>query len=296
MAEREVADAVERVEAVVADRALVGEEAALEARMRPGRTQPPAGVAGVGREAERAVAAEAVGEIDEQGTTGERARVEPGEEAGAAAAPARLQPERPAAGADARVGAEAARIGEAEAQLGAGEVHVGDGDAEAGQILGHGEAGAAADVGIVDDDLVDRALAPLGPDRRVEGDDLGRQSEVAPGGAGAGHLLAVLELGLAGGDPVGDDEERTGDGLRAAPALGDRGLGMLGLLLAVVDEQPDGEQREGEQEPDQQGQGELGARRSFGAVSTDIRPLRMVVNSVRRNSCTVRRQPWPGSR
>ena len=57
--------------------------------------------------------------------------------------------------------------------------------------------------------------------------------------------------------------------------------GLLGLLLAVVDQQPDGEEREGEQEADQEGQGELGARRSF-AVSTRHGHL-LNLNSVRRN-------------
>ena len=97
----------------------------MEARMGPGRAQAPARLASARVERQRAVAAEAVIVVDPDCPAGERGGVEAGEEAGTAAAigaAAGLQPQRPPADADLRIGAEPARIGEPEAQLGAGEV------------------------------------------------------------------------------------------------------------------------------------------------------------------------------
>ena len=149
--------------------------------------------------------------------------------------------------------------------LGAGEVEIPGFDPEPGEVLGNRKAGAAVHRRLVDDDLVDRAAAALGADVGLERDQLGREDELALDGALARHLAVVLGDGLGRDGLVGEDEQRAGQGLRAAPALGDRGLGEFGLLLAVVDQQPHGEEREGEQEADQKREAELGGRAAVGA-------------------------------
>src|SRR6185369_644468 len=117
----------------------------------------PARVARIGLERERGIAAEFISELDRHRLPGEASRVDPGEEAApAAASAAGLEAERLAADRNSRVGAEAARIAQAEAQLGAGQVHLRRLDSGAREIRREGEAGAPADLRVVQDGFVDR--------------------------------------------------------------------------------------------------------------------------------------------
>ena len=138
---------------------------------------------------------------------------------------------------------------EPEAQLGAGEVHVGERDAEARQIGGMAKRARPLHRRLVDDDLVDRARAPLGRDLGVELRPA-RATRVSSRQTSRERVtwLAVLGHRLVDRRAIGNDEQRPGDGLRPAPAFGDARLRVLRLLLPVVDQQPDGEEREGKQE------------------------------------------------
>ncbi len=260
-AERQIADAIGRVETLVADpRARVRQEIADEARVRPGRAQAPARVPRLRGEAERGIAAEVIGEIDRDGRGREHRGVEPGEESSpAAASAARLEPQRPALGRDLRVGAESARVAEAEAQLRARKVHLRELDSGPREVGRKGEVRAAGDLRLVDDCLVDRPLAPLGLDVGGELDRFGSQRQLAHHVAAAGDALAVLDDGLRRHCAIGDDEHRPGHRLRSAPAGGDRRARLVRLGLTVVDQQPDREERNGQDEADDDRQRKLEA-------------------------------------
>ena len=112
-AEGQIADTIGGSEPLIADLSLDREEAASEARMRPGRAHSPSRAPGVRGEGERGVSAKVVGEIDDERLAAEVAHIQPGEEAppiGTTAAATRLKLQRTAICRYLRVGTKAPRI------------------------------------------------------------------------------------------------------------------------------------------------------------------------------------------
>ena len=253
--EREIADAIGCVESVRPNRVRVWKEITAEARARPGRFDRPERVSRLRDEAQRLIAAEFISEVDNQGLRSELTRIDPSEEAAAAAAsvPGK-QPERAPAGKHMGIGSEPARIAQSEAQLGSAHVHLRRVHARAGEVRRKNEPRFARNSGVIDHGLVDRALAHVGAQVGRNLCDFRRERQLLGDWFGPRNALPVLYLRLGDVGPIRDDEHRTGHGLRPAPACGNRVRRFLLLVLPVVDEQPDRKER------DRRGQGRSRSR------------------------------------
>ena len=233
----------------------------------------PPRVAGLGCDAQRFVAAEVEGELHRHGFRVERSGVEPGEEAApAAASAARLQPQRPPVDGHPGIGAKAARIADPEAQLGAVHLHLPRLDPGPDKVRRKSETRLARNAGVIDDRLVDRPLADLGPDVGRQVDRFRRESQLADHVAAAGHALPVLDHGFGRRRAIGNDEDRPRHRLGSAPALRDRGGGFVRLRFAVIDQQPHREERNGQGKAHDDRQEQLEPR-CASAVDVEHAPL-----------------------
>ena len=232
-AEREIADPVSGVEALVADLPRAGQEIAAEARARPGRAHRPARVAGL----------RAQGSATRCRGSRRRSRRQsawPARPLASTQAKKPRPPLLPPPGCSRsgwpptltlRIGAEPARIAEAEAQLGAAQVHLRRLDAGAREVGREGEARLAATPARHRRPL--RRSSACGPAGRTS-----VESSTASGArvssritsSAAGDALAVLDDRFGRGRAIGDDQHRSVDRLRAAPAVGDRS----GRLVATA--------------------------------------------------------------
>ena len=210
--------------------------------MRPGSSGPSSACRRPGRRRQRAVAAQREGEIDADRPAGQGSRRR-----------AQAKKPRPPRAGRRRAGGVAAGRRcttrglaprprgslSAEAQLGAVELEAWrDRSPQRARSARQGEARVAADLRLIDHRLVDRALAPFRLDASM--------STAAVSGASVSSrhtsrlrvtLVPVLGHRLGGRRAIGDDEHRPGHRLRPAPAVGDRGAGLIGLALPVVNQQ-----------------------------------------------------------
>ena len=262
--EREIADAVGRLEAGPADLALVGQELAAEAGIGPRRGHAPCRVPSTRCEGEAAVAAQHIIEIDRELRWIQLGQIHRRVETGAdeACSPARSERELRAVGADVGSARQPARIGHAEADFGAVELYAAGLHPELSKVRRQLEHRAALSLRAVDYDIVNRARAAFGEDVRRRIDPARRKDQTAIDRCGAGDGLAAHLFGGVDGLLERDRQFGPGNDLRPAPAGRDRSARSLRLRLAVVNQQPNAENRNGEKKADQKGTEKLAARTS----------------------------------